>query len=440
MSIGIITALMFLCMFVGMVFGLDLGFLLGAIAVGFTIFLWGPHALGSLAIVIYHWSTIYSFTCVPLFVFMAMMLERAGIADALYATMYKWTGRLRGGLAMGTVGICTLMAAMTGSSGMASTTMGIIALPSMLKRGYEKHMILGAIMAGAALGSLIPPSIIMVVFALFTQESIGRLFIGGIIPGFILSAMFITYIGVRCLINPSYGPPLPKSETVSFKEKMVSLSTVILPILIIVSIMGSIFGGIATPTEAASVGAFGALICAAINKKLTWQNIKESSLRTLSVSVMIKWIVFGASCFATIYSGLGATRLMSQLVENLALNRWMVLIMMQIVWLLLGCVLNGMAILMITLPVFMPVAQALGFDTLWFGIVFVVNMEMGQLTPPFGYTIFYMKAVAPPEITMGNIYRAIIPYVALQMVGLALVMIFPQLATWLPSKIIRTGR
>ena len=170
MSIGLITGLMFLTMFVGMIFGLDLGFLLGAIAVGFTIFLWGPHALGSLAIVIYHWSTIYSFTCVPLFVFMAMMLERAGIADALYATMYKWTGRLRGGLAMGTVGICTLMAAMTGSSGMASTTMGIIALPSMLKRGYERHMILGAIMAGAALGSLIPPSIIMVVFCLLTQE------------------------------------------------------------------------------------------------------------------------------------------------------------------------------------------------------------------------------------------------------------------------------
>ncbi|MFC1956608.1 TRAP transporter large permease subunit [Chloroflexota bacterium] len=436
MDIGLITILMFLFLFIGMALGVDLAFLLGGIAIIFAIFLWGPHSLGANTSIIFKWMTSYSMICIPLFVFMAMVLERAGIADDLYAAIYKWVGHLRGGLAMGTVGICTLFAAMSGTSGMAVATLGIVALPSMLKRGYDKQLVVGSIMAGAALGSLIPPSIIMIVYALFTAVSVGGLFIGGIIPGLLLSAMFIVYIGIRCALNPKLGPALPASEKVSWKDKFASLNAIILPVLIIVSILGSIFAGIATPTEASAVGALGAIIAARVNRKLRWGIIKEACIRTFGVTTMIIWIIFGASCFAMVYQGLGATRLLTQLASALEVNRWVILILMQISFFLLGCILNNMAILMLTLPVYMPVITTLGFDPLWFGIIYVVNMEMALLTPPFGFTLFYMKAVVPPEISLLDIYKSIVPFVGLQMIGLILCVIFPALCLWLPRLMI----
>ncbi len=433
MSIGLITALMFLAMFVGMVVGFDLGFLLGAIAIIFTIWLWGGHALGLVASVAFGWMTNYTMIAIPLFVFMALVLERADIADALYSSMYKWMGRVNGGLAMGTVGICTLFAAMSGTSAMAATTMGIIALPSMLKRGYNKNLVTGSIMAGSALGSLIPPSIIMIFYSLFAGVSIGGMFIGGIIPGLILSSMFVAYIAIRCAKNPSLGPALPPDERVGLKEKIISTKAIILPALIVIAMLGSIFLGIATPTEASAVGALGAIISAAVNRRLSWHVIKDSYIKTLATTAMLIWIVFGASAFAMVYQGLGATKLITQIITGFEVNRWFILILMQISFFFLGCILNSMAILMLTMPVFLPVITALGFDPLWFGILFMVNTEMALLTPPFGFTLFYIKAVTPPEVTMVDLYKAVWPFVALQGVGLALVMAFPQLCLWLPG-------
>ncbi|MFC1995217.1 TRAP transporter large permease subunit [Chloroflexota bacterium] len=436
MSIVHVTILMFLLLFVGMIWGLDLAFLLGSIGVVFSIFLWGPHALGAITSMIFNWMTTYSIICVPMFVFMAFVLERSGIADALYAAMYYWVGRLPGGLAMGTVAICTVFGAMAGASSFAVATMGIIALPSMLKRKYDKGLAAGSIMAGAGLGALIPPSIIMILFALITGESIGRLFIGGIIPGLILSALFILYIGIRCALNPNLGPALPSGETISWGEKFRSLKSVILPVMLVASILGSIFFGIATPTEASAVGAIGAIISAAINRKLNWKIIKESCIRTLAICAMILWIVYGASAFAMTYQALGATKVITAVISGLEVNRWIILIFMQITFFFLGCILNNMAILMLTMPVYLPIIKILGFDPLWFGILYVINMEMGLMTPPFGFTLFYMKAVAPPEIKMVDLYRSIWPFVALQAICLALVMLFPQLAIWLPNKMI----
>jgi len=436
-EIVLITIGMFLLLFVGLVWGLDICFLFGAIAVLFTIFLWGPHALGAITATIFDWSTMYSMVCIPLFVFMAFVLEGAGIGDALYGTMHRWLGRLQGGLGIGTVAICTLFAAMSGGAMMACATMGIVALPEMLKRGYDKHIAMGGIMAGAALGALIPPSIIMVIYALFAEESIGALFIGGIIPGLMLSAMFMAYIAIRCALNPRLGPVLPPSERGSWREKIVSLKSVILPVLLVVAILGSIFLGIATPTEAASVGAFGAIISAAINRRLNWQIIKDACIRTFLIYATVTWIVFGASVFSMVYQALGATKLISQIITGLEVNRWVILVIMQITWFLLGFVIVNVAILMLTLPVYLPVITALGFNPLWFGLLFVINMEMALLTPPFGFTLFYMRAVIPQEIRMMDIYRSIIPFVILQGIGLVIVMIFPQIVLWLPSLMIR---
>jgi len=438
-EILLITLGMFLLMFVGMAWGIPIGFLLGAIAIIFAYFLWGPLSLRIIPIIVFSWMTMSAFICLPLFVFMAFILEGAGVAEALYDAIYRWVGSLNGGLAMGTILICTLFAALCGGPELAIATMGIIALPSMLRRGYDKHLVMGGIMAGGALGSLIPPSIIMIIFALFTGESIGALFIGGIIPGLILSALFIIYTGIRCFLNPSLGPAQPPEERVGWREKFVSLKAVILPIVIVAGMMGSIFLGIATPTEASAVGALGAIISAAINRRLNWQMLKTACFQTLAVTAMIYWIFIGAVAFGMVYTGLGATQLIRILVTGLEVSPWVILIFMQISFFFLGCILTNTAILMITLPVYYPIITALGFNPLWFGILYVINMNMGMLTPPFGYSLFYMKAVVPPEIGMGDIYRSIAPFVALQMLGLVLVMIFPQLVLFLPNLMIRPG-
>jgi tripartite ATP-independent transporter DctM subunit len=328
---------------------------------------------------------------------------------------------------------------MTGGGATAVPALGVIAVPSMFKRGYDKSLVMGSLMAGSALGVLIPPSIIMIIYTLFVEESIGALFMGGVFPGLMLSALFILYIGIRCGINPKLGPSVPPEETKSFKEKVVLLKGVILPILLVIAILGSIFTGIATPTEASAVGAFGAIICTAINRRLSWNVIKESSYRTFSMLAMVIWIIFGASAFAMVYQALGAKELIAGLITGLDVNRWVILIIMQITFLILGCVLNNMAILMITAPIYLPIVQELEFNTLWFGILYVINMEMGLLTPPFGMTLFYMKAVVPEDVSMLDIYKSITPFVLLQAFGLVIVMVFPQIALWLPGLMIRPG-
>lgn len=431
-----VTILMFFFMFFGMVWGFDLAFLLGTIGVIFAIFLWGVHSLPSIINLIYMYMTMYSLVCIPLFVFMAYVLERAGIGDGLFTMMYRWMGHVKGGLAMGTVAICTLMAAMTSGAALAVATMGILALPNMLKRGYDKDMVCGAIMSGAGLGSLIPPSVMFILYAVFSGESAGQLFMGGVFPGLMFAAMYMGYIGIRCYLNPSLGPTLPSDESFTWREKFASMKSVILPILIVILMLGALFTGMATATESAAVGAVGSIVCAAVNRKLTWRVIKDSSVRTFAVTLMVQWIIYGAAVFALIYQSLGATKFISGIISGLEVNRWIILIIIQVSFFLLGCVLNNMAILMLTLPVYLPVIRALGFDPLWFGILYVVNMEMGLVTPPFGFTLFYMKAVCPPEISMTDLYRCIWPFVALMAVGLILCMLFPQICLWLPSKMI----
>jgi tripartite ATP-independent transporter DctM subunit len=381
---------------------------------------------------------------VPLFVFMAGMLERSGVAEDLYRGIQLWIGGLAGGLAIGTVVISTVFAAMVGLSSAAVLTIGIIALPAMLKRGYNKLIAIGSISAGGALGILIPPSVVMVVYATEggaidpeSAVSIGRLFLAGIIPGLLLAALFIVYIGLRCYFQPYLGPPVLAEEQPRWREKFNSLKSLILPVLLVVMVLGSVLGGITTPSEAAAVGAAGAILSAAIYRRLTWQNFKEASYMTLKLTSMIMWILLAGRCFRALYFASGAYQLLRDTLTTLPFGAWGIIIVMQVILLFLGCFLDPFAISILALHIFVPIVMSLGFNLVWFGILFIVNMEMAYLTPPVGLNIFYMKGIVPEGTTMGDIYRSVVPFVLIQALVLVLIMVFPQLALWLPGQLIK---
>jgi tripartite ATP-independent transporter DctM subunit len=418
--------------------GLPVAFVLGGTAVLFGTFMWGPDSVN---VVIFKASDIMResvLVAVPLFVFMACMLERSGIAEALYDVLHRWLGPLRGGLSAGTVIGCTFIAAMSGISTTGVLMMGIIGYPAMVRRGYDRGLAMGAIMAGGALGPLIPPSVVMIVYAVLSELSVGKLFLGGVVPGLILVALFITYVLVRSYFQPEIGPALPLEERATWNEKFRSLKGIVLPISLIVAVLGSIFAGMATPTEAASVGAFGAIVSAAVHRRLSWSVLMQSSFLTLRVVAMVMWIVFAASVFASIYQGLGASSLIQGLLTELKVSPWVVMAIIQVVWIILGSLMDALSILLITAPVFLPVAAELGFDPLWFGILYVVNTEMGYLTPPFGVNLFVMRGIVASEgVGMGEIYRAALPFIILQFIGLLLIIFFPALATWLPNTLLK---
>lgn len=436
MNTAMFTVLLFGSLLLFLALGLPLTFALGGIAVIALIIALGPRAASWIVFANFT-SQVRSFIymSIPMFIFMANMLERSGIAEDMYLMMYRWLGRLKGGLAMGTVIISTIMAAMVGLSSAATVTMGVTALPSMLKRKYSKHIAIGSVAAGGTLGILIPPSVIMITYAMTAEVSVGRLWVGGIFPGLILSAIFLLYIGLRCYLQPHMGPGLAPEETATWKEKLISLRSVILPIVLVALVLGSIFLGFATPTEAAAVGAAGSILCAAIYGKLNWTNFKEVSIRTLRLTTMIFWILAAAVSFRMIYSFVGARTFLEELLLAIPFGKWGIMIVIQLILLILGCLLDPWGIVMIAIPVFAPVVKSLGFDLMWFGILFVINMEMGYLTPPVGLNLFYMKGVVPEGVTTGDIYRAVAPFVLLEALALIIVMLFPQLVLWLPGKL-----
>ena len=432
-----LTLVLFGSMFLLLALGLPLTFVIGSIGALATYFLWGPNALYNVATRAFASTMDFVLLAIPLFILMASILQRSGIADGLYDTIHKWFGGLNGGLAAGTVVIAAMFAAMSGVAAAATVSLGLIALPAMLKRKYNKVMVTGAIQAGGALGILIPPSVEMIVFALFAKQSVGKMFMGGVFPGLLLASFFIIYILVRCYLQPQMGPALSKEERATWREKFSSLRQVILPVLVILGVLGSIYMGIATPTESAAVGVLGALLSAAVYGTFNWPMLKESAFTTLRVSTMIMWILFGSYAFSSVYIALGASEVVKQGLSLMPGGRWGILIGMQLSFFILGTILDTFGIIMITAPLYLPIVAELGFDPVWFGILYVMNVEMAFLTPPYGICLFYMKSVAPKEVTMLDIYRSIIPFVALQALGLITVMIFPQIALWLPSTMIR---
>ena len=437
MEVSTITILLFSAIVFGLVTGLPLVFVLGGVAVAFNYFLLGPQALMMISYTAFGVMDNFILIALPLFVYMGIILQHSGIAKALYEMIYLWIGGMRGGLAIGTVAICTIFAAMSGISAAATVAMGVIALPSMLKYAYHKDIAIGCISAGGALGILIPPSILMILYGVFAEESIGALFAGGVIPGLLLAGLFIVYIAIRCHLNPALGPAVPLEERKTLKEKLIALRKVILPILLIASVLGTIFGGVATPTEATAIGALGALLCTVVSGNFSWKMFKSSLYETIGLSCMIVWIIIGGSCLTSIYTAIGALEFIKEFVSILPVSPYVVLIGMQLCLFFLGMLLDPGAIIMICTPVFVPVIKTLGFDAVWFGVIFIINMEMGYLTPPFGFNLFYMKSIVPSSISMVDIYKSVFPFVLLQGLCILLVILFPQLALWLPSLIIK---
>lgn len=433
MSVELLTLLFFGGLLTFVMIGTPLVFVLGGVSVIFLFFEMGP--LGFFLVATKMWDTMQSSTlmAIPLFVYMAILLEKSGVANDLYKMMHIWWGGLRGGLAIGTVAICAIFAAMSGISGAAVVTMGTIALPRMLERGYDKRLAVGAINAGGGWGILIPPSILMVLYSLLSEVSVGRLFAAGVGPGLTLFALVSLYIGIRCWLQPELGPALPKEERAGWGAKFASLKAVILPIFIVAIVLGAIFGGYATPTEAAAVGVFGALVATLINGQLNWSGLHSAAIDTLKLTALVMWILFAAHAFSTAYTALGAQSLIENLMSLIPGGKWGALAFMMLILFLLGMVLDPVGIMLITLPVFLPIVSSYGFDPIWFGILFVIMMEVGYMTPPFGFNLFYLKGVAPPEISMGDIYRSVIPYVLVTLVGLFLIVLFPQIALFLPN-------
>lgn len=433
MSIEITTLLFFLSLIFFLVLGLPLAFVLGGVSVLFLYFTWGADAFYMVASQM--WGTMGSFTLVaiPLFVFMAMLLERTGVARDLYRMMHLWCGGMRGGLAVGTLGICAIFGAMVGISGAAVVAMGTIALPAMLERGYDKRMVLGCINTGGGWGILIPPSIMMILYAMISGVSVGKMFAAGVLPGLLLVALTVIYVLGRCFFQPHLAPALPKEERGSWGDKLRAIRAVILPIGIVAMVLGSIIGGMTTPTEAAAMGVLGALISAAVYRKLNWDIVQEAAIRTFKLTGMIAWILFAAHAFSSAYQGMGAQSLIEGLMMDLPGGRWGIIITMMAVVFLMGMLLDPVGIMLITLPVFLPIVASLGFDPIWFGILFVINMEIGYMTPPFGFNLFYLKGIVPPGITMRDIYWSVIPFVIVNIIGLGIIMVFPEIATYLPN-------
>lgn len=433
MSIEWITLLMFGSLFLLLLAGLPVAFAAGSIALIFLTTLMGPPAVNLAVNRIFTLMTNYLLAAIPLFIFMAAVLERSGVIVNLYEVIYRWMGGIRGGVASATVVACTLMAAMVGVIGASETTMGMIALPEMLKRKYDKKMAIGCILAGGTLGILIPPSVLLIVYGLVANESIGQLYAGAFLPGFMLSGLYIAYITIRSWIRPAMGPGVPKEERISFLEKVKLTTGIIAPMILVALVLGTMFTGIASPTEAAGVGAAGAIVITAIQRRLTWRALIQACDNTLRATAMVLWTIFGANVFVGLYIAIGGARFVEQSLLESGLGPWGIIILMQLILLLLGCFVDWVGIVLLTVPIFVPIIKTLGFDPIWFGVLFAVNLQVSFLSPPFGYALFYIKGVAPPEVSTRDIWAAAVPFMGLQLIGIALVMIFPQIILALPQ-------
>jgi tripartite ATP-independent transporter DctM subunit len=364
---------------------------------------------------------------------MGNFLIHSGISDRLFKALNIWLGGIRGGLAVVSVGVCVALA-MCGGFGPGILTMGLIAVPAMLKQRYNRSLALGSVMAGGVLGEIIPPSIIMIIFAYISRISIGKIFFGGAIPGFITACLYIIYILTICYFKPHLAPRV--SENSNDKSRLAALKDIVLPSLLVVLVLGSIFLGIATPTEAAGVGAFGSLLVCIIYGRISWKIIIDSCLETMKISGMALWILVAATLFGVVYTSAGAQEMVMEMVQGMSVNRWLILLAMQAMLLVFGMFMDDYAVLTICAPIFIPIAVYLGFDATWFAIVFILNMQVAYLTPPFGWALILMKGVAPPEIHTKDIWRAVPPFVLIQLIVLILTMLLPQLALWLPEKML----
>ena len=442
MSVEFMTVAMFVTLILAITLGHELAFTLAAVATlfglidnGFNI----PHLFFMYANNAWGLFNNYTLVAIPLFIFMAQLLDQSKVAEALFEALYIVLGSVRGGLGLAVVVVCTVFAATTGIIGASVVAMGLLATPALIGKGYQKELTSGIICASGTLGILIPPSIMMVVYGGLTglkETSVGNLFAGAILPGLILSGLYFAYITMRCLINPKLGPPISKEEAGKWSARqkwLMTLKSLVPPLGLILMVMGTILAGIATPTEAAGLGALGAFILALFNRAVSWKMIVKASRATMKTTAMVMTLFIGGMFFSTVFLSMGGGDVVADLFIGSGLNRWLSLAIMMGIVFMMGMFIDWAAILLVTVPILMPIAMELGFDPLWFAILMCVNLQTSFLTPPFGYALFYFAGVAPPGYTMMHIYRGIIPFVILQVIGLLVIGAFPQLSTYLPD-------
>lgn len=436
MDIGLLSLLILGSMLILLLTGLPVALILIVIAFVPVMVIKGPAALTPMASATFTSITRDVFLALPQFIFMAAVLEMSGLGSAMYDLMHKWMAGLRGGLAMGTIGIATAMAAMSGSASTATLTMGMLAYPEMERRGYDKRMAIGCIPAGGVLGPLIPPSVLMIIVASVSATSIGKLFMAGFIPGLLMSLGFMAYIGIRCFFRPAMGPPLPVAERVGWSEKIKSVRGAFLPFLLILLVLGLIYTGVCAPSEAGGVGAVGALISAAIYGNLNLRSLQKATIRCLQITAMLMFLLITAAYFGQMMGILGIQVYIKDLLTGAEVSRWVILASMLGLVFFMGMFMDDVPITVIFLPIFFPIAKALGFDLLWFVFLFSLDEVIGLITPPFGMVLFYFKGLNIQGVTMMDIYRSIFPYVLIAIGVMLLVILFPPLALWLPSTMI----
>ena len=438
MSYELIALLMFASMMLMLMTGQRVFGAIGAVAAIAALTLWGAGPGGTdipfgAAMKLMKW---YPLLTLPMFIFMGYVLSESGIADDLYRMFHVWMGPIHGGLAIGTIGLMVLISAMNGLSVAGMAIGATIALPELLRRGYDKRMVTGVIQAGSSLGILVPPSVVLVLYAMIARQPVGQLWLAGVLPGLMMAGMFVLYIAIRCRLQPHLGPPLPASERedIPMAEKLRLLRAGLLPIIIFASMMVPFINGWTSLVESSAIGAMTAFAAAIIKRRMTWTVFETSLRQTLAISCMFMWIILAALGFGAVFDGLGAVRAIDSLfTEQLGLHPWMILILMQLSFMIMGTFLDDTAMLVIVAPLYVPLVKVLGFDLIWYGVLYTITTQIAYMTPPFGYNLFLMRAMAPPEIGLKDIYTSIIPFVLVMISALALIMAFPEIALWLPE-------
>ena len=435
MSYEMIAILMFSTMMLMLLTGQRVFGAIGFVGVASALLLWGTGGseIGfSAAMKLMKW---YPLLTLPMFIFMGYILSESRIADDLYKMFHVWMGPVRGGLAIGTILLMVLISAMNGLSVAGMAIGATIALPELLKRGYDKRMVTGVIQAGSSLGILVPPSVVLVLYAMIARQPVGQLWLAGVLPGLMMATMFIIYIVVRCRMQPELGPALPAEDRdVSIGEKLRLLRAGLLPLGIFAVMMVPFVNGWTSLVESSAIGALAAFLAAVLKRRMTAEVFETSVRNTLGISCMFMWIILAALGFGAVFDGLGAVRAIENLfTDQLGLDPWMILILMQLSFILMGTFLDDTAMLVIVAPLYVPLVKMLGFDLIWYGVLYTITTQIAYMTPPFGYNLFLMRAMAPPEIGLGDIYRSILPFVGVMILALALVMTFPEIALWLPE-------
>ncbi len=436
MSYELIAILMFSTMMLMLATGQRVFGAIGFVAVVAALLLWGDRGgydLGfAAAMKLMKW---YPLLTLPMFIFMGYVLSESKIADDLYRMFHVWTGGMAGGLAMGTIGLMVLVSAMNGLSVAGMAIGATIALPELLKRNYDKRMVTGVIQAGSSLGILVPPSVVLVLYAMIARQPVGQLWLAGVFPGLMMAGLFVFYIWLRCRITPTLGPVLPKAERdVARAEKYRLLRAGLLPLFIFAVMIIPFVNGWTSLVESSAIGALAAFLAAVVRRRMTRQVFENSLRNTLRISCMFMWIILAALAFGAVFDGLGAVRAIENLfTERMGLSPWTILILMQLSFILMGTFLDDTAMLVIVAPLYVPLVDALGFNLIWYGVLYTITTQIAYMTPPFGYNLFLMRAMAPPEVTLGDIYRSIIPFVGVMILALSLVISFPEIALWLPG-------